>query len=99
MNQFYVISVSWVPGPANLTDVEAVELCIQRFGDWFRFSASTWLCWTDVGPQALYGALRTALDARNNFLVTAFDPYQWSGWGPNVLEEWINERKLKLISN
>jgi hypothetical protein len=99
MNYFYVITISWVSSAhMTLENVQKIEAALTHFGQWFRFSGSTWIIWTDVSEQVLYGAIKLQITVEDSFLITKFDADQYTGWGPTELQEWLNERKPKLIS-
>jgi hypothetical protein len=82
----------------TLENVQKIDSALGHFGDWFRFSGGAWLIWSDVNEQVLYGCLKSQLAIGDSFLVVRFDSNSYAGWGPGEIDQWVNARKLKLIS-
>ena len=96
-NVFLLINVVWIKTSMTMQNIERIEVALGNFGDWFRFSGTTWIISTDLNEQVLYGAIKTILSNDDLFIVTRFDPDTFAGWGPADVEDWVNSRKLKLI--
>lgn len=71
-------------------DYEALQGALSPVDDWFRYSPTSYLLWTELGLQDIYRHLResTALQD-HSFLLLRVEPHERQGWMPKDLWEWM----------
>lgn len=94
---FLIINIAWKKTPMTIENVEKVETALGNFGDWYRFTGTTWFLHTDMNEHVLYGALSTLLTRQDYFIVASFDPNTYAGWGPGDVDEWVKKCQPKVI--
>jgi hypothetical protein len=88
MNRFVHIGFAF-HGVPKILDLEPV---ITTVGDWIRYSALSWIVWTDKPVGEIYFTLRRYLDAQDQVLVVKLDMLDSFGTLSPWIWEWINSK-------
>ena len=74
-------------GPVLTT---VLEPAMSGLGDWIRYSASSWIVWTDYQPQVIADYIRGHIGLNDQYLIVALDMSAHQGWMPKWVWDWIN---------
>jgi hypothetical protein len=77
------------PGVPKMRDLEPA---ISNVGDWIRYSALTWIVWTDKPTTEIYGIIRPRLDAHDQILISAINLTDSFGNLSPWIWAWINSK-------
>ena len=91
--QLYVIGFRWMD--AAIGKADEIEKALGPLGTWARLNIHTWLFWTD----APIGTIRSTIEKivkpedKDGFVIIAADHKRFAGWGPQLIWDWLNQRK------
>jgi hypothetical protein len=77
---------------AGVPKIRDLELPMTSVGDWVRYSAMSWLVWTDKTPMDVFSILRPNLDAGDQILIVKIDLRDSFGSVSPWIWEWINSK-------
>jgi hypothetical protein len=97
---FYAVLIRWnnAPTDAKITEIDEA---LGTTSDWLRFGGHNWILWTESSAVQIYASLAAKLSQNDSELVLKFDPYDYSGWAPKWVDDWIVQRRdgaLRLIN-
>lgn len=93
MHRFVHIGFAF-DGVPKMLDLEPV---IATFGDWIRYSALSWIVWTDKPTGEMFTAICGHLDIKDNVLITKIDLLNSFGRMPPWIWNWINSKSNSTI--
>ncbi len=77
------------PGVPKMRDLEPV---MSTIGDWVRYSALSWIVWTDKPPGEVFAAIYRHLDPQDNVLIAKIDTLDSFGRVQPWVWQWINSK-------
>jgi len=87
--KMYLVGIRWVGSPMR---PERVDNALSTFGDWFRYSGTTWFVWSDARANTISDALRARLESSDSLVVVRVDPTEAAGWAPSQVWEWLKSK-------
>jgi hypothetical protein len=97
---FYAVLIRWNAQPSD-AKIKEIDEALGSTADWLRFGGHNWIVWTESSPVQIYASLAAKLSQNDSELVLKFDPYDYSGWAPKWVDDWIVQRRdgaLRVIS-
>jgi hypothetical protein len=88
MYRFLHIGFSF-PGVPKMRDLEPV---ISTIGDWVRYSALSWIVWTDRPTGEVFLTIRQYLDPQDQIFIVKIDPLDSFGSIGPWFWSWINSK-------
>jgi hypothetical protein len=82
------------PGVPRIRDLEPA---IGSIGDWVRYSALSWLVWTDKPMTQIYLILRASIDADDHFFAAEINTADAAGYLPPWIWSWIKSKGLNVV--
>jgi hypothetical protein len=93
MHRFLHIGFAF-PGPPKMRDLEPV---LSTLGDWVRYSATSWILWTDKPTTELFLRIKPHLDAADQFLIAKIDPDDSIGWLSPWIWTWMRSKGVQVV--
>jgi hypothetical protein len=93
MHRFVHVGFTF-PGVPKMRDL---ELAFTVIGDWIRYSALSWIVWTDMPTGQIFARLRPYIDSSDNVLIAPLDLTDTAGVQPPWVWEWMNSKR-KMIA-
>ena len=78
------------PGVIKMRDLEPV---MTTMGDWIRYSATSWILWTDKTALQIFVTLQPHLDAQDQVLVAGINPQDTFGRLTPWIWNWMNSKR------
>lgn len=73
--------------------VQILEPVFAATGDdWIRYSANSWIIWTEKTPSDLYNHIRPHLHVEDQVLIVRLDLSEGFGWLSPWIWTWINSK-------
>ena len=72
--------------------IKELEPVFSQVGDWIRYSALSWIVWTDKSPDQVLSILRLYVTPNDQVLVLAIDPTSKQGWMPQWVWTWFDSK-------
>jgi hypothetical protein len=69
-----------------------LEPIMGTVGDWVRYSATSWIVWTDKQPRTIFLMLRPYLDAADQVLIVPIDMTDSFGFLSPWIWTWIKSK-------
>jgi hypothetical protein len=88
MHRFIHIGFAFA-GVPKILDMEPV---ITQVGDWVRYSALSWIVWTDRPTPEIFAKIKPYLDANDQVLIAKLDFSDGFGWLSPWIWTWINSK-------
>lgn len=88
-SKFYSVSVSWMKTRQHPPLVEGV---LGLYGDWARFTADTWIIYTDRSIQEVVAHLTRTLTPEDFIISVEMAQNGVWGFAPQWLWNWIQQR-------
>lgn len=79
-------------GPIDEFLTKAVDTVMGRVGDWIRITHNAWFVWTDLSSAGITQTLRHEVASNSQFVVTAVEPQQATGFSAPWVWDWLNRR-------
>jgi len=96
--KLYIVSIRWVATALTVPNVEAIDRALGPYGDWLRYSGTTWLSFTEFSASALRESVRLNLKDEDNLLIIRGEPSDYEGWSQPWVWKWIQD-KIPSASN
>ena len=91
--KLYLVGFTWIKSPIK---TEGLEPVFSGLGDWLRFSAHSWLVFTEHPAQVIYEQLRTHMHTEDSVLIVEVNPGNHFGWEPKWIWDWLNAKQAIL---
>jgi hypothetical protein len=91
MFRFLHIGFSF-PGVPKMRDLEPA---ISLVGDWIRYSALSWIVWTDKPVPEVYQIIARSLDTQDQVLIAALNISDSIGILSPWIWTWINSKTIQ----
>jgi hypothetical protein len=88
MHRFVHVGFAF-PGAIKMRDLEPV---MGTIGDWVRYSALSWVVWTDMPPTDIFVRLRPFLDSDDQVLIAGLNLQDSFGNLSPWIWTWINNK-------
>jgi hypothetical protein len=93
----YTIFVRLVATPQTVANVEKIDNALTQFGEWLRFSGSSWLLDTDHSASDVFNALAKILHKDDSELIIKADPNEYAGWAAGWVDTWLQSKRKPPI--
>ena len=77
------------PGVPKMRDLEPV---MGTIGDWVRYSAVSWIVWTDKPSRDVFLTIRQHLDPQDQVIIVKIEPTDSFGSISPWIWDWINSK-------
>ena len=92
MPKMYLVTVRWIKTTISEANIASIERQLGSQGEWLRFSAFSWLYWTNSPADQISLAVRTVLHADDSVMVIRVVPSEFAGWAPEWVWKWLQDK-------
>lgn len=92
MSSMHIVSVRWNSEVITPEAISFKESHFHSFTDWFRYSAMTYMVWSNLNSMQVSEVFRLAFpDPRDSVMVTRVVDGDYWGWAPPETWHWMSK--------